>query len=110
MFEPIPSQSLQVQGLNFIFDAHPSVPLDRNFVYAQEGRKGIIYRLHNNSGEPFALKLFKSRYRGSYIDSIAVQSSKFSSLPGMIIAKRMVITQAKEPKLVYLYPSWIIQY
>ncbi len=99
---PEVGQSLIIQNTAYNFVDHPSAP---KMVYAQEGRKAIVFQIRDESGKSYALKVFKSSYRNKTIEVVSKKLAEFSNLPGLSIANRTVITHDGNSKLINRYPD-----
>jgi serine/threonine protein kinase len=101
--DPKIGETIQLDNRKFTFTEAADAP---GFLYAEIGRKAKVYRLVND-GIPFALKVFKPKYRIAEIVENSKRIVKFKDIPGMVVADRKVITPDLYPALVNDNPSFL---
>jgi len=99
MFNPTLETRLTVDGQELKFSPHPVIPA---WVWGQEGRHAIVYRLQNGS-EDYALKVFRPVFRHPGLLDSANALWGYHELPGMRVCKQTVITKDTHSDLVKQY-------
>lgn len=112
MFRPQPNQRLPLGNHVYRFLPHPLSP---TFVYGQEGRMAVVYKLQREesgaqkdpSHSARALKVFKAAYRTAQMLVKARELRPFARLPGLQACARRVIdpTYPSYRDLVSQYPD-----
>jgi hypothetical protein len=87
-FSPSPSDKLDLFGEEFTVQEHPGA---LNMAYAQEGSRATTYKIRDQLGEDFALKVFKAQFRDPRQPQIATQLSRYKALQGLRAADRRVV-------------------
>ena len=100
-FQPNVGQQLEIDGITYKIAEHPAAP---GMPYGQEGRQAVVYKLLSGS-RPFALKVFKARYRLPSLVRLSGKLSDFSKLPGLQVCNRTVLTPQKHIGLLRQYPD-----
>lgn len=88
LFSPNPSDKLDLFDEEFVVQEHPAVP---KMAYAQEGSRATTYKIRDQLGEDFALKVFKAQFRDPRQPQIAKQLSRYKALQGLRAADRRVV-------------------
>jgi DNA-binding transcriptional regulator YiaG len=92
------------ENMDYRFAPHPAVP---TMAFGQEGRKSTVYQLKRiPEDQPYALKVFKPAYRGSYLVEVAQSIARYADLPGMEVCQRMVLTRDGYGSLIKQYPDF----
>lgn len=100
-FDPSPKQELFIEGTCYQIAEHPAAP---GIAYGQEGRAAIVYKLETKN-QPHALKVFKSRFRVPTLASLAGKLAPFSSMPGLTVCRRSVLTPERHTPLLRQFPD-----
>lgn len=91
-----------IDGFDYKISEHPSAP---GLPYGQEGRRATVYQLTQNRGRPYALKMFKTRFRVPRMVAVAEKLIPFAKLPGLQVCQRTVLTSKKHPEILAKYPE-----
>jgi serine/threonine protein kinase len=108
---PKVNDKLRLFGKDLFFQEHPKA---KGQVYSAGGAKARVYRLVNDGGEVFGLKVFKKAYRTRATILSAAWLKSSESLPGMKAARRQVVGSRDEsvrryPELEFaVLMPWII--
>ena len=94
--DPGVGSQILIDGKNYFFTEAPNAP---GIVYAEIGRKAKVYQLTYGS-ESFAFKAFKPRYRTQHTIQNTPQIAQYQNVPGLSVAKRVVLTPDKYPELI----------
>lgn len=100
-FDPLPKQELLIEGTRYQIAEHPAAP---GIAFGQEGRAAIVYKLETER-QPYALKVFKPRFRLPTLAPLADQLAPFASLIGLTVCRRIVLTPQRHGKLLRDYPD-----
>ena len=109
-FHPVPGESIDLLGHQLSFQVHPAAP---EHVYAAGGARATVYKLTDQSGQTFGLKVFKKAYRNRFVLRSARHLSRIPNLPGMQAAAREIVAPGdpavrKYPELEYsVLMPWI---
>lgn len=103
-FRPSPNIQLTIRNQVYMVCQHPAAP---GMAYGQSGRRALVYQLRNGDGDFFALKVFNQTFRTSEIEQGAKNLQNYASLPGLVVCKRLVLsdTQAQDAVLLQQYPD-----
>jgi hypothetical protein len=97
---------LQVGETYFEFLPHPSFLGDKDAVFSLEGGTAFIYKILNvDTGNLYALKVFKHAFRNKYIAAIAASLTHYENLSALQAERRLCITKTNYPELVSTYPE-----
>lgn len=102
MFQPKVGLVLDIDSDSFSFVAHPSAP---KIPYGQEGRQAVVFKMEDASGEPYALKVFKPRFRRPYLVALAERMRRYADLPGMIVCRRKIINPLAHKEILREHPD-----
>ncbi len=104
--QPFRGMFLQIGEPYFEFLPHPLFPDDAEAVFILEGGTAFIYKIrHVDSGEPYALKVFKRNARNEQIAAITAALVRYPNLPEIQPERRVCITPDAYPELVDTYPE-----
>lgn len=104
--QPFRSMFLQVGETYFEFLPHPLFLDDAEAVYVLEGGTAFIYKLSDvDTGEQYALKVFKRDFHNEQIASITAFLADYADLPELQAKRRVCITENTHPELVNTYPE-----
>lgn len=101
-YSPKPKQKITINHESFGFSEHPSAP---GILYAQEGRRAVVYQLIGEQGDLQALKVFKPRYVEPRMVSVAETLKPFATLPGLRACNRTVLTSSRNTELIAENPE-----
>lgn len=113
VFRPKVGQELLLDGEAYVFQEHPAAP---GYAFGQEGKAATVYHLKAaQSKKQLALKVFKTHYRAPNLVSLARRTQQWSTLRGLSVCHRNVITPAqhedllqKEGDLIYaVFMPWV---
>ena len=96
------NQELLIDNVTYRVAAHPAAA---GMPYGQEGRQATVYQLVAASGEQWALKVFKARYRIPALVALADRLAGFADLPGLAVCQRTVLTARRHSTLLRQYPD-----
>jgi DNA-binding beta-propeller fold protein YncE len=99
---PRAGDTLLIGGRRYTFSAHPGAP---RVAFGQEGRSAVVYQLVDDGGGRHALKVFRQQYRVPRIAEGAQRLRPFSTLPGMAVCERTVLTTESERGLLEAHPE-----
>lgn len=99
VFDPQPGTKILLDD-EYVFLPHPVSP---TIVFAQEGRKAVVYQLERNR-QTYALKVFKPKFRGP---AMLKTSESLSSLSfkGLEACSRRCFSRADYSHLINKYPE-----
>ncbi len=104
--QPFRGMLLQIGKTYFEFLPHPLFLDDAEAVFVLEGSSAFIYKLcHVDTGELYALKVFKRNVRNEQIAYIAATLAQFTDLPEFQAERRVCLTEYTYPELVRTYPE-----
>ncbi|MDO7905718.1 hypothetical protein Q5741_04735 [Paenibacillus sp. JX-17] len=104
-FQPSPSDEIVINERVYRIGQHPAAP---GLAYAQAGRQGIVYQLipvDEGLKGAKALKVFFPKYR---IPAMVYQSEhmrSYSSIPGLQVCERDVLTPERNGNLIAEHPD-----
>ena len=101
-FQPNVDDALIINKIEFRFTEHPSA---KSMPYGQTGRRATVYQVKAHDGTLYALKVFTQAFRSPRHAENADRLRPFSSLPGLEVCRRTVITPQDEKKLVGEHPD-----
>lgn len=101
-FRPQINDQLKIGSEGYVFTEHPSA---KGMPYGQAGRRATVYQVRNRSMQLRALKVFTPAFRSPRIEEQADTLARYSTLPGLIACKRIVISPSDNPKIVSTYPD-----
>lgn len=104
MFQPEAGLVLEVDDERYRVAGHPAMP---KVAYGQEGKQAVVFKVEDEQGKSFALKVFKPRYRKPYLMSLAERMRPYSRLVGMEVCERKVIHPIDHDRLLQKYPDLI---
>jgi serine/threonine protein kinase len=87
-FRPSAGDSFQINNITYTVASHPQSPM---YPYAQEGGRATVYRIDSMYGAR-AIKVFKSAYRTQQIALASRNLERFSTLAGMGVCRREVLS------------------
>ena len=100
-FAPAPQDEIVIDETSYRVAEHPAAP---GMPYGQEGRQAVVYKLNAKEGDK-ALKVFKPRFSSPALVSLAERIESYARLPGMEVAKRVVLTPLKHKSLLRQHPD-----
>ncbi|MNH79519.1 hypothetical protein D3C73_318400 [compost metagenome] len=106
-FQPNPGDEVYISHTKYLVGQHPAAP---GMAYAQAGRQGTVYKLipeHGGEDEAKALKIFYPKYRNPALVYQSENMEVFSSLPGLKVCSRLVITPETNGTLIAKYPDML---
>ena len=95
-------ESITVDGKIYNFTEAPNAP---GIIYAEIGRKAKVYRVVK-SGQAYALKAFKPKYRSTETVENTQRIAVFQNVPGLSVARRLVIKPEAYPEVVSNNPAF----
>lgn len=105
-FRPICGLLLQMGETSFEFLPHPSFPDEKERVFCLEGGTAFLYKTLNvESGEFFALKVFKPEFRTGQIAAIAASLTPYKELDALQVTQRRCLIKMAYPELISSYPE-----
>jgi serine/threonine protein kinase len=97
---------LQIGATYFEFLPHPFFLDDKDAVFVLEGGSAFIYKICDaDSGEYFALKVFKRDARNEQVAYIAATLAQYTDLVEFQAERRVCLTRNTHPDLIALYPE-----
>lgn len=94
---------LVIEGRTYRVAEHPALP---GIPYVQRGGRGFVVQLvDTGTGERFALKYFKIKYRVPSLVQNADALRRYAELPGLKAANRTVFTRTRHSTLLNQYPA-----
>lgn len=97
---------LQIGKAYFEFLPHPFFLDDADAVFVLEGSSAFIYKIcHVDTGELYALKVFKRNLRNEQIAYIAATLAQYTDLPEFQAERRVCLTAQTYPELIATYPE-----
>ncbi|RUT29829.1 hypothetical protein EJP77_13485 [Paenibacillus zeisoli] len=106
-FQPNPGDEVYISQTKYLVGQHPAAP---GMAYAQAGRQGTVYKLipeHGGEDEAKALKIFYPKYRNPALVYQSENMEVFSTLPGLKVCSRLVITPETNGALIAQYPDML---
>ncbi|USB31984.1 serine/threonine-protein kinase [Paenibacillus sp. YPG26] len=106
-FQPNPGDEIYISQTKYRVGQHPAAP---GMAYAQAGRQGTVYKLipeHGGENAAKALKIFYPKYRNPALVYQSERMEIFSSLPGLQVCSRLVITPETNGTLIAQYPEML---
>jgi len=103
-FVPVVGQELLVEHRTYSIAEHPSA-VGSGIPYGQEGRAAIVYQVCDADQQPWALKVFKPQYRVPALVQMSRRIEPFSSLPGLQVCQRTVLSATSHRSLLRQYPD-----
>lgn len=106
-FQPNPGDEVFINQKKYVVDQHPAAP---GMAYAQAGRQGTVYKLipeHGGADQARALKIFYPKYRNPALVYQSENMEVFSSLPGLQVCHRQVLTPETNGTLIAQYPDML---
>ncbi len=100
--DPEVNSSFGLDGKKYQFTEAPNAP---GIIYAEIGRKAKVYRVLSE-GKAYALKAFKAKYRTVQLLKNNKQIVKYADVPGLSVARRLVITPEAYPDLIKQYEEF----
>ncbi len=100
-FNPAPGEPITIDNVTYAVAGHPAAP---SMPYGQEGRAAIVFQLVAGV-EKRALKVFKPRFRVPGLVMLAEQITPFSSMPGLAVSRRTVLTPQRDGELLRQFPD-----
>lgn len=100
LFRPTVNMQLTIGNGVFYFTEHPSA---KGMPYGQTGRRGTVYQVQDQTGKKHALKIFTKAFRSAHNARNAIQLEKFSTIPGLQVCKRIVLTPQNYNALLNQY-------
>ena len=105
-FQPFSGMFLQIGGSYYEFMPHPLFPDDKLTVFALEGGTAFVYQLRNpDTGNLYALKVFKSGYRTEHIAQITQALVRYRDLTPLQPEQRICLTRMNYPQTVSSHPE-----
>jgi len=102
MISPQPNDVIEIDKQEYRFFSMPQFP---EIAYCEIGRKAKVYKLITDSGQSFALKVFKPHFRSPRILEVCKKLAQYSKLPGMELARRDVLTKENNGPIIAKYPD-----
>jgi len=102
MFQPDVGLALKINGLKYIIAGHPATP---KLPYGQEGKQAIVFKVDDEAGNAYALKVFKPRYRKPYLVTLTERMQVYSDLIGMEVCRRKIISPLEHSDLLKDFPD-----
>ena len=88
-FDPGPNETILLKGETYLVLPHPSAI---GTAFSAEGRRATVYGISKKtSGDLYALKVFKTRYRTVSLVESARRLKQFENFEGMLAARRDTI-------------------
>lgn len=102
MISPLPEQVISISNQPYFFDIHPFA---KNMVFSLIGSKAKIFRVRNDEGGLFALKVFYKSFRTSHIIILNDILKQYVDLPGLTVSNRLVLTKENNADAIREYPD-----
>ncbi|RMG49216.1 MAG: serine/threonine protein phosphatase [Chloroflexi bacterium] len=99
-FQPAIDEQLIIDGISYQVCAHPALP-GRPFI--QEGQYSRVVQLRTAGG--FVALKIQEQIRDQTLSTHATQIQPLSAIPGLQVARRMIITTANQPALTTTRPE-----
>jgi hypothetical protein len=97
---------LSIGKNSFVFMPHPLFPDEMDAVFVLEGGTAFIYKIREvDTGELYALKVFKRDSRNEQVAYTAASLAQYTGLPELQTDKRVCITKSRYPDLIHAYPE-----
>ncbi len=103
-FLPSPGLTITIDKRVFRVAEHPLAP-GMGMSYGQEGRRAVVYQLLAESGDKYALKVFKARFRIPRMVAVSETLEPYASLEGMQACRRTVLTASRHRELLSEHPE-----
>jgi WD40 repeat protein len=100
-FRPTIKTSIQLNGTTYHFSEHPAA---KGMPYGQTGRRATVYQVKNGAAFK-ALKVFTKAFRSHQIEGGAKRIADFSTLPGLQVCARLVLTRQNHHHLLEAQPD-----
>lgn len=105
-FQPFCGMFLPIGETVFEFLPHPSFLGEKDGVFCLEGGTAFIYKvLDVDTGNPYALKVFKRGFRTKQIAAISAALARYENLSALRAEQRLCITRARYSELIHVYPE-----
>jgi len=101
-FRPNPSDELRIGEAIYRVAEHPAAP---GLAYGQAGRRGTVFQLIDDKDQPWALKVFRRRFREPRLVGQAERIAPYAALPGLRACERVVLTASAHESLLRRYPD-----
>jgi len=102
VFRPQINDQIKIGNETYSFTEHPSA---KGMPYGQSGRRATVYQVSNHSKQFRALKVFSPAFRSPNTEEQADILARYSTLPGLIACKRIVISPYENSRLISNYPD-----
>lgn len=102
LFRPKLDTTLTIESTQYKFLEHPNAV---SMVYGQAGKRGTVYKIQDQSGKPFAFKVFTQKYRSEDIEVSARVLAPYKNQPGLEVCSREVLTKHNHAELIKQYPD-----
>jgi serine/threonine protein kinase len=96
--DPAPGEAIQLFGERYTVQPHPGAP---HMAFCAEAGRAHVYQLRNFKGEPFAFKVFKSKFRTPNLVNATQNLKKFEHFPGLRAAKRQIVLPSDPASRTY---------
>ena len=96
--DPAPGEAIQLFGERYTVQPHPGAP---HMAFCAEAGRAHVYQLRNFKGEPFAFKVFKSKFRTPNLVSATQNLRKLEYFPGFRAAKRQIVLPSDPASRTY---------
>lgn len=100
--DPSLGQRVRIDGREYAFVETPNAP---GIIYAEIGRKAKVYQVVN-TGNAFALKALKPKYRNAETVGNSDHIAKYSDVPGLAVAQRTILWPESYPELIRHYKDF----
>ena len=100
--DPEVNEAISIGGQVFAFSFAAGYP---DVVYAEIGRKAKVYRLLRGK-QPYALKVFKPRYRTASAVENSHLIAQYKDVPGLTVANRTILYPDQFSDLIGQHPEY----
>ncbi len=104
-FEPKPGETIRIGVNRYTFTALEERGPASVFLYAEAGKDGTVYKVVDNHGKNFGLKVYYPQTRSKARILQSKKLTEISSLPGLKACNQRIISDVTEPDLVKQYPD-----
>jgi len=105
-FQPYRGMFLQIKQTHFEFMPHPLLPDDKHAIFVLEGGTAFVYQLRDiDSGDLYALKVFKPTYRDAHIAQVSEFLARRKDLEALQTGERVCLTRRISPDLLHTFPA-----
>lgn len=105
-FQPFCGMFLQIGATYLEFLPHPSFLGEKDGVFCLEGGTAFIYKILDvDTGDPYALKVFKRGFRHKQIAVLTTALARYEKLTALQAEQRLCLTRSSHAELLTTYPE-----